>query len=125
MLGKLCPTYLLTLFSGCGYFTRLTIASLSFVCSIILRRYYNAQLAFSSKARLRTGLRFFPAVGISQDSLSLRCRSFVQLSYAPQGCFQSLRLTSSLRDCGHRLSIAQSLRLNASMTIALAYTFSF
>ena len=48
-----------------------------------------------------------------------------QLSYAPQGCFQSLRLTSSLRDCGHRLSTAQSLRLNASMTIALAYTFSF
>ena len=55
----------LGLFSACGYFARLTIASLSFVCSIILRRYYNAQLAFSTKARLRTGSRFFPPVGIS------------------------------------------------------------
>ena len=53
------PILWLGLFSACGYFARLTIASLSFVCSIILRRYYNAQLAFSTKARLRTGLRFF------------------------------------------------------------------
>ncbi len=28
-----------------------------------------------------------------------------ELLRAPQGCFQSLKLTSSLRDCGHRAAI--------------------
>ena len=43
------------------------------------------------------------------------CSCEIKDFYAPQGCFQSLKLTSSLRDCGHRHGAVSALGTSSTL----------